>query len=152
MNTKITTTLENTSISILIENHGNTHENKPTTLTVEVCSETASHIVSLSSVPHSYPGSTSQLVTDSLGRLHFKTLQTGPATIALRSTLFHSSTSETHTTDLKPVLEAVEQEGKTMITIVVDGDMIGVQHLCCPVLHMFVEELQFGHVCNFICC
>ena len=121
VSTKITTTMENTSISIQIENRDITHENQPTTLTVEVCSETASHIVSLSSVPRSYPGSTSQLVTDSLRRPHFKTPHTGPATIALRSALFHSSTSETHTTDLKPALEAVVQEGKTMITIIVDG-------------------------------
>ena len=89
---------------------------QPAQLRVEVCGEA---VVSISCVPQM--PKESPTIVDSLGRPHFKTPHTGPATIALRSSIFHSSTSESHTCDLKPVLEAVVQEGRTVITIIADG-------------------------------
>ena len=58
---------------------------------------------------------------DSLSRLHIKVPHTGPAVICVRVARFFSSTSETHLHDLKPLVNAVVQEDKTVVTIIADG-------------------------------
>ena len=61
------------------------------------------------------------MVRDSLNRPHFKVPHTGSTTVCLCSAKFHSSTCEMHIHDLKPILEAVVKEGKTVVTLIVDG-------------------------------
>ena len=119
-----TTTLADSIVSVQVENTGK--EQQPTTVRVEVCSGNSTQVVSVYTTPdpqgpqcrHSSPCVT---VNDSLGRPHFKVPHTGPATVCLRSAVFHSSTSEMHTNDMKPVLDALVQEGKTVVTIIADG-------------------------------
>ena len=84
VNARITTTFANTAISFKWKLYKSAR--------VEVCGEA---VVSISCVPQM--PKESPTIVDSLGRPHFKTPHTGPATIALRSSIFHSSTSEIHT-------------------------------------------------------
>ena len=115
--TKVTATLSDTVISIQV--HTSSPEQTPTSLTVEVSTESAQHTVSVST--RSAKVTPSLTIKDSLGRPHFRVPHTGPASICLRSAIFHSSTSEMHTHDLKPIVEAIVQEGRTVITIIADS-------------------------------
>lgn len=81
-------------------------------------SESSRTILSISTAHHS---PTKPTVMDSHNRPHFRSPHTGPATINLRSACFYSSTSETHMSDLTPVMKAVVQEGRTVVTIIADG-------------------------------
>ena len=61
------------------------------------------------------------LITDNLGRKHFKVPHTGPAAVFIHAARFHSSTIQSHVNDLKPMVEAAVQQGKTVMVNIVDG-------------------------------
>ena len=46
---------------------------------------------------------------------------TGPATVVLCSSKFYSSSMQNHATDIKPLLHAVQSQGKTVVVIIADG-------------------------------
>ena len=62
--------------------------------------------------------SSSVFLSDKLGRQHLKCPHTGPATVVLRSSKFHSSSIQVHA---KPLLEVVNSQGKTIVFAIVDG-------------------------------
>ena len=112
----------NSVMSIHVENKSS--EPQATTLRVEVCEGNRMRQISVSTtcgMSSQTTPITQSTITDFLSRPHFKVPHTGPATVCQRSALFHSSTSEMHTNDLKPVLDPVVREGKTIITLIVDG-------------------------------
>ena len=114
--TTTTTMGANTLVSVRVENRDMNTE--PTTLRVEVCRENTMQEITVSTSSTAPSQTTAK---DSLNRPHFKVPHTGPTTVCLRSARFHSSTCETHMHDLKPVVEAVVSEGRTVITLIVDG-------------------------------
>ena len=59
-------------------------------------------------------------IKDKLGHEHYLTPHCGPAVISLRASKFHSSNIQVHI-NLQPIDEAGVQEGKTMVTLIVDG-------------------------------
>ena len=63
----------------------------------------------------------SDVVTDSLGRVHLKTPHTGPAVTCVRAGKLCGSTSETHCKDLKPQIEEVTKEGRSVVIIMADS-------------------------------
>ena len=128
--TTCTTTVgSSTEISIRV-NSGAT-SSQTTTLCVEASEGNSVQHTSVStSALGTFQTSTSQCITssttpcmikDSLDRPYFKVPHTGSTTVCLRSAKFHSSTCEMHIHDLKPILEAVISEGKTVVTLIVDG-------------------------------
>ena len=136
ISTTCTTTVgSSTEISIRV-NSGVT-SSQTTTLRVEMSEGNSVQNISVSTSASntlgtsqtSTPG-TSQSITsstapcmirDSLDRPHFKVPHTGSTTVCVRSAKFHSSTCEMHIHDLKPILEAIVSEGKTIVTLIVDG-------------------------------
>ena len=114
--TTTTTMGANTLVSVRVENRDMNTE--PTTLCVEVCRENTMQEITVSTSSTAPSQTTAK---DSLNRPHFKVPLTGPTTVCLRSARFHSSTCETHMHDLKPVVEAVVSERRTVITLIVDG-------------------------------
>ena len=64
---------------------------------------------------------TSNTLTDSLHRLHLKTLHTGPGIISVRTGENHSSISESNCRDLESVIDEVTKESLTVVTLIVDG-------------------------------
>ena len=82
---------------------------------------------SVSKSAHSMPGDSgsssvnTEFDLDKLERTHFKYRHTGPATVVLRSSKFYSSSMQNHATDIKPLLHAVQSQGKTVVVIIADG-------------------------------
>lgn len=89
-----------------------------TTVHIEVSSMQAA---SSTSVLSPAAPRTQSTIKDSLLRPHFKLPHTGPVTVCLRSGRFHGSTCEIHIHDMKPIIERVTSEGRTVITLIVDG-------------------------------
>ena len=121
-----TTTVSSTQISIHVENRPTTSQNA--NLHVEVHSK-GNQTISLSCTTNTH-GNVSMktpevaahsTMKDSLGRPHFKIPHTGPTTVCLRAARFHSSTCEMHIHDMIPLIRAVVSEGKTVVTLIVDG-------------------------------
>ena len=71
--------------------------------------------------PDPTESSSSVFLSDKLGRKHLKCPHTGLATVVLRSSKFHSSSIQVHANDLKPLLEVVNSQGKTIVFAIVDG-------------------------------
>jgi len=61
------------------------------------------------------------MITDRLGRLHFKKVQAGPVNLVLRSCKFDHSSGMTHCNDLYPVLSQQVKDGKPIAFIKVDN-------------------------------
>ena len=59
--------------------------------------------------------------TDKLGRKHYITPHTGPAYVFVRAAKFYSSTSQTHVNDLLPIAQNMALEGRSALTLLVDG-------------------------------
>ena len=121
-----TTTISSTQISIHVENRPTTSQNA--NLHVEVHSK-GNQTISLSCTTNTH-GNVSMktpevaahsTMKDSLGRPHFKIPHTGPTTVCLRAARFHSSTCEMHIHDMIPLIRAIVSEGKTVVTLIVDG-------------------------------
>ena len=139
VSTTCTTTMESsTKISeISIRVNSRATSSQTTTLCVELSEGNSVQHISVSTSASITPGTsqtgtpdTSQSITsstapcmikDSLNRPHFKVPHTGSTTVCLRSAKFHSSTYEMHIHDLKPILEAIVSERKTVVTLIVDG-------------------------------
>ena len=133
--TCITTIGSSTEVSIWVNRR--TRSSQTTTLCVEVSEGNSVQHISVSTSASITPGTsqtstpgTSQSITSSTAPCmirdshdwpHFKVPHTGSTTVCLRSTQFHSSTCEMHIHDLKPILEAVVSERKTVVTLIVDG-------------------------------
>ena len=62
----------------------------------------------------------SNIVTDSLGRVHLKTPHAGPAVICIGAGMLCGSTSATHCKDLKPH-EEVKKEGPSVVIIIANS-------------------------------
>ena len=62
-----------------------------------------------------------RLTIDKLNRKHYKTPYTGPSVICIPAAKFYSSTSQTHANDMLPMFKGVVKEGRTAITLIVDG-------------------------------
>ena len=62
-----------------------------------------------------------EMMTDKLGRAHYKRFTAGPSLINLRSCMFDSTTCMTHCNDLFPILNAQVNDGKTCAFIKVDN-------------------------------
>ena len=144
VSTTCTTTMgSSTKISIRVNSRATSSQT--TTLCVELSEGNSVQHISVSTSASITPGTsqtgtpdtsqnstpgTSQSITSStapdmikvsLNRPHFKVPHTGSTTVCLRSAKFHSSTCEMHIHDLKPILEAIVSEGKTVVTLIVDG-------------------------------
>ena len=88
-----------------------------TRITVELKQNESPRTVLSISTAHHRP--TKPTVMESLNRPHFRSSHTGPATISLRSACFYMK----HTSDLTPIMKAVVQEGRTVVTITADGGL-----------------------------
>lgn len=74
------------------------------------------------SVQSEFPTSSSEATElDKLGRPHLPRPRTGPAKVILRSTKFSHSSSQVHANDLRLILEAEVQKGKTVAFILTDN-------------------------------
>jgi hypothetical protein len=62
-----------------------------------------------------------EIYLDKLGRPHYKKTTYGPAVLVLRAGKFTSSSGQTHTNDLLPILSAQVKDGKTVAFIKVDN-------------------------------
>lgn len=58
---------------------------------------------------------------DKVGRLHYECARSGPVYIFCRSVLFHPSSAFTHKEDLCELADIAMSEGKSILTVVVDG-------------------------------
>ena len=61
------------------------------------------------------------LQVDKMGRLHYNCERSGPVYIFCRSVLFHPSSAFTHKQDLCQLADIAMTEGKSILTVVVDG-------------------------------
>ena len=63
----------------------------------------------------------SEFFFDKIGRKHYQRFTSGPALLTLRACKFVHSTAATHINDLKPIIEALKNEGKGIFFIKVDN-------------------------------
>jgi hypothetical protein len=74
--------------------------------------------------PRQVHESGSKYEVDKLHRLHFKVPRTGPLTVFNRASPFHSITSVCHASDLSSLLQPLKQQGKFVVSLVVDGGFL----------------------------